>query len=177
MPETMTPIPSVPVDWTDPGLAPLRERWLDNGFDADPPIYRKIVNAPEILQGWMTFSTALRFDSQVPRKTQELLIIAVATGLGSEYVIRAHVKRALMENASDDEIAVVRSAAPPSSDVDSELAALWHVGADVSRDRRLSDDTWSLLFASYSQRQALEIMIIASFYVMCCVASRSLRME
>ncbi len=73
--------------------------------DATPEIARKRKHlAPEILDGFRAFGERVFADGALPKKTKQLIAIAVAHVTQCPYCIRGHTELAIKQGASEQEI-------------------------------------------------------------------------
>ena len=94
----------------------------DDGSLAGP--FNPLLFAPEIGNAVQELGAALRFKGELPHRTRELVICAVAAALNSEYEWYAHSRAAVVVGVSEEELAQLQAGSIPASASDSEAAAL-----------------------------------------------------
>lgn len=94
----------------------------DDGSLAGP--FNALLFAPGIGNAVQELGAALRFSGELPDRTRELVICAVAAALNSEYEWYAHSRAAVVVGVSEEELAQLQSGSVPTSASDSEAAAL-----------------------------------------------------
>lgn len=94
----------------------------DDGSLAGP--FNALLFAPGIGNAVQELGAALRFGGELPDRTRELVICAVAAALNSEYEWYAHSRAAVVVGVSEEELAQLKAGSIPVSASDSEAAAL-----------------------------------------------------
>jgi AhpD family alkylhydroperoxidase len=77
-----------------PQLAELEAR-IRGARGRISPLYRVLLNSPELAAGWERLFTAIRQKTSVPPRLRELVILRVAVLNGAQYEFEAHVAHAL----------------------------------------------------------------------------------
>ena len=94
----------------------------DDGTLAGP--FNALLFAPAIGNAVQELGAALRFGGELPDRTRELVICAVAAALNSEYEWYAHSRAAVVVGVSAEELSQLQAGSVPASVSDSEAAAL-----------------------------------------------------
>lgn len=94
----------------------------DDGSLAGP--FNALLFAPRIGNAVQELGAALRFGGELPDRTRELVICAVAAALNSEYEWYAHSRAAVVVGVSEEELAQLKTGSIPVTASDSEAAAL-----------------------------------------------------
>lgn len=97
--------------------APPAETEVDRALEARileargkvSPLYRILLNSPEVADGWERLLTAIRQRTSLSPRSRELIILRVAVLNGAEYEFEAHVPHARKAGLSDAEIAALQS--------------------------------------------------------------------
>lgn len=94
----------------------------DDGSLAGP--FNALLFAPGIGNAVQELGAALRFKGELPDRTRELVICAVAAALNSEYEWYAHSRAAVVVGVSEEELEQLQAGSIPAGASDSEAAAL-----------------------------------------------------
>lgn len=160
-PGTMTRVPLVPDDSSDPIVAEVFKRFQDEGR-RPIALYRALANAPELLRAYSGLAAALRYQAQTPRALRELAILRTAQLTGSDYEWSHHVPMARSAGVSDAQIAAV--AHWRTSDAfDGRERALLRCAEEIHRCA-LSDEAVAELKRSYSDAEVVELVLLVAFY-------------
>jgi 4-carboxymuconolactone decarboxylase len=89
-----------------------------------PGPFNALLFAPEIGNAVQELGAALRFKGELPDRTRELVICAVAAALNSEYEWYAHSRAAVVVGVSEEELTQLKAGSIPANASDSEAAAL-----------------------------------------------------
>jgi len=90
-----------------PELAPLIARIkAERGKVLD--LYKVMLHSPAVMEGWLSFFTAIRQKTKLGGRQRELAILRVAVLNRAAYEYDAHVPFALKEGASAEQIAALR---------------------------------------------------------------------
>jgi 4-carboxymuconolactone decarboxylase len=132
-------------------------------FDGDPPaLYRALAHAPNLLEPYSVFASALRFDALTPRALRELLILRTALLTRSEYEWTQH-RRMGREAGLDDDLVLALAEWRSSSRFEpTQRAAL--ALADEFHDGAVSDETMTKLRELVSDQEVVELLMCLGLY-------------
>jgi alkylhydroperoxidase family enzyme len=139
-------------------------------------IFTTLGRHPRLFRAWLRLGAALMFRGELSRADRELLTLRVAWRCGSWYEWAQHVELAGRAGLTAGEIARV---------VDGPLAAGWGPrqrlllrAADELHDHRVvTDGTWRALSDELSERQLIELCLLAGHYEMLAMTLNSLGVE
>lgn len=94
----------------------------DDGSLAGP--FNALLYSPTVGNAVQALGAALRFGGELPDRTRELVICAVAAALNSEYEWYAHSRAAVVVGISEDELAQLKAGTVPKEASGYEAAAL-----------------------------------------------------
>ena len=91
-----------------PELAPLIARIrTERGKLLD--LYKILLHSPAVVEGWLSFFTAIRQKTKLAGRYRELAILRVAILNGADYEYQAHLPFALKEGATGEQIAALKA--------------------------------------------------------------------
>src|SRR5690606_25924334 len=102
----MTRIDLVPANTENEAIRPLFDRMKKRWGDVIH-LYRALAWSPALLSAWGPFAFALRFDLDASRRLRELLIIEIGRQTGANYEYQHHLKMALEEGITMDQVDVL----------------------------------------------------------------------
>jgi 4-carboxymuconolactone decarboxylase len=158
-------LPLIGDDTDDPLLQALFDRTRTSPHGRIPNLYRTLGHSPEMLDAWITFAWSLRADPVTPRSLRELVIVRIATIIGSAYELAAHRPMALDAGCGEAQVEQIGNwQARAELYADDELAAL-AVADRIATGDAIDPDEWSSLRSHFDERACVEIALTASFYV------------
>lgn len=158
-------LPLIGDDTDDPRLQTLFDRARTSQHGRIPNLYRTLGHSPEMLDAWITFAWALRADPVTLRSLRELVIVRIATVIGSDYELAAHRPMAIDAGCSEAQVEQIGNwRAHVELYDDDELAAL-AVADRIATGDAIDPDEWSSLRSRFDERACVEIALTASFYV------------
>jgi AhpD family alkylhydroperoxidase len=132
-------------------------------------IYRMLMHAPGIADGWRHLLTQVRREAELPGRLRELVVMRVAALNGAAYEADHHRPIALAEGVSAGELDAV---ADPRVDL-AGTALFDDVAADVldltdslTREVRVDDAVLARLAAGLGPRQVVELVVTIGAYNM-----------
>lgn len=128
-----------------------------------PNVFTTLGRHPRLFRGWLRYSAHLMPFGELPRRDTELVILRVAWQRRSAYEWHQHVPIALRIGLTADEVAGVVDD-PPSSGFTERQRTLVAVSDEMLAGRPLSDDTWSAVQASLSDRETIELCLLVGHY-------------
>jgi alkylhydroperoxidase family enzyme len=152
-------IPPLPADERDERTADLLRGLMGGG---ELNIFSTLARHPKLLKRWSAFGGTLLAGGDLPAREREILILRTGANCRSEYEWGQHVRIGKDAGLTDDEIRRIFEGADAGwGDADRVLI----VAADeLHRDSRLSDDTWAVLRARYSDKQLIELLMVVGQY-------------
>jgi AhpD family alkylhydroperoxidase len=158
-------VPLIESDAAVPAVAAVFERARD-GFGIVPNLYRTLGHAPELLEAWVALAWPLRHAAVTSRLTREFVILRVAQLDGIGYEWDHHVPMANAAGATDEQIRALASWRDAAVGVlaDDQRAAL-ALADRVATGQPVTDDEWAELSLHFDDRECVELVLTASFYV------------
>jgi AhpD family alkylhydroperoxidase len=128
-------------------------------------LYRMLLHAPPIAEGWRALLTAIRQQSTLPGRIRELVILWIGVRNGAGYEVQAHTRIGLAEGLARAQIdALAAWRASPLFD-ERERAALAYAESmtdDVHVPQAVFDD----VRARFDERQVVELSVTVAAYNM-----------
>jgi len=112
----------------------------------------------------------------LPRTHTELLILRTAYRCDCPYEWRHHERLAHQAGLTAQEIAAVRES-PPSQPSRADHRLLLAAADELLATRRLSDQLWTALRATYDDAQLIELCMLVGHYQMLAMTINALRIE
>lgn len=125
-------------------------------------VFLALANAPEILDGFLTYANSLRAAELDPR-FRELAILVVGHCTSSEYEIAHHHSHALKAGVTEEQFAAVPEFAtsPLFNDMERALMAF---AKESTLNVDVSDTVWNRASEYLSERQMVELTITVAWY-------------
>lgn len=149
----VTPLP--PEDW-DTSIA-----HLGDGFAGQLNVYRVMAHHPALLEHWAPLRRHVVLENALGEERLEIVILRVATRLGSHYEWTHHVARATRLGLDADRI---RSVAGDPSDMTGEDGLLAEAVDAVIDRTRLDDALLERLTGLVGTAGVLDLMATVGFY-------------
>lgn len=119
-------------------------------------LYRVLLNAPPVAEGWLKLFTAIRQQSILDARYRELAILRVAVINGAPYEFKAHVPHALKAGSSQAQIDALSAWTVADCFDAGERAVLAYTDA-MTRDIRVPDAVVSALKTFLNDRELVEL--------------------
>lgn len=134
------------------------------GRDDVPDVFSVFQINSRLFWPWLWFASRLMPGGRLKARTRELVILRTAWACRSRYEWGQHVELALKAGATDAEIVAVTEG-PGAFEEDAVRAALM-VCDDICQTHTVSDESWALARAHYSDPLMIELVILTGHYVM-----------
>ncbi len=128
-------------------------------------LYRMLLHAPPMAEGWLEFLTAIRQRSTLPGALRELVILWVGRHNGAEYEVRAHAPIALKEGLTQAQIDALPDWRTSGLFDDRQRAALTYAES-MTRDVHVPDDAFAGVRKAFNDRQLIELSVTIAAYNM-----------
>ena len=124
-----------------------------------------IMRSPELLNRLRNVSDYLRFDSSLPPRLSEFVILITAREWSQNYEWAAHHPLALKGGLSPDIAAAVADGRRPEGMADDE-AALYDFCTELHRDGRVSDATYARALAVFGEQGIVDMTGLSGYYTL-----------
>ena len=158
----MARLPGVdPKDLPEEARRVLAELERERGFV--PSLYLTAANAPRFLPAFAQMVATSRAESALPKALKELAVLEIAKLTGAETMWASHVALARAAGLSEATIGHL----PAWQDIDCpEHRAVLALADEVTRNVRVSAETWSVAAAFFDAEQLAELVFVIAFYNM-----------
>lgn len=142
-----------------------------------PPlnVFRMVAGTRRGLRPFLQLGGAV-LSSCLDARRREIVVLRVAHATGAGYERAQHERLAQQAGVTGREIDAIATEEPVSS-LDQEGNLLCRVADEVSRNVRLSDDALEQLADRYGPREAVELILLVSYYNMVSRFLESTRVE
>jgi alkylhydroperoxidase family enzyme len=156
--------PPEPV-WPFTGVAELEavQSRLEGAFGHVPNTYRILANAPQFVNGWIDMAWMLRREATVDEGVRELAIMRKAYLHSVDYLWRHHWRLAVKAGVTPGKLVAVPQWRDSAEFTPAERAALEMVD-ELTAECRLSPKVWQGLRQQFTDREAVELIVIIAFY-------------
>jgi AhpD family alkylhydroperoxidase len=143
-------------------LAPLYDRLERERKVPTANIFLALANAPEILDGFLTYANAVRGATLSPR-LRELAILVVGHITSSEYELAHHHSHAIKAGVTEEQYAAVPQfeSSPLFSDEDRAVMAF---ARDSTINVNVADQTWKSAARHLGEQQMVELAVTVGWY-------------
>jgi AhpD family alkylhydroperoxidase len=129
------------------------------------PLYRVLMHAPPIAEGWERLLTAVRQDTGVDPALREMIILRVAVLNRAGFEFDAHVPFARQAGVSDARIEALRAPALPT-DLDEDERDVLTLTDTLTRDVSVEDALMDRLQARHGDQGLVELVTTVAAYNM-----------
>lgn len=126
-------------------------------------VFRSLGHAPEGLRRLAAVGEYVRFQTQLPNRLRELLILATASQNRCQYEWTQHVPLARKAGVSDAEVEALGDRRVPDGLSPLERAAVRYA-QELARECRVADATFAELRAHLDARQITDLTLLTGFY-------------
>lgn len=137
-------------------------------------IQKSLAHAPE---GWKRFAALgeyVRYHTELPARTRELVILAIARNV--EYAWAHHYPHAVKAGATTEELAQLKAGVLAKTLTEAEKAAIRY-GLAFANSGNVSDKTFAGLKKHYSERQITDLTFLAGYFVALGATINAFRIE
>ena len=138
--------------------------------------FEALMNSPEATARVMAVGTYLRFQSELPAATRELVTITVANEMDCEFEWIAHEKLAQKAGVSDSSIAAIRNRTAPDG-LPPEEAILVRYVLELMRHHRMTDDIYNAVLAQLGTKSLIDLTLLTGYYSMLALAFLALDIQ
>lgn len=150
------------VGWINWVIASVAGRVAGTG---PPNLFLTIGRHRGLLRGWLSFAGRLMPRGKLPRRESELVILRVAHLCGCAYELDHHAQLGRKVGLTSREIQAMGG--PLEEGVWSERESTILATVDrLHAERDLDDDTWAALRSHLSERECIELLLLAGHYEM-----------
>jgi len=137
--------------------------WLRPDATVVPPPLDTMARHPDLTRAFLGFNRHLLFNSTLPARTRELLVLRTAAICDSEFERAQHEVIAKREGLDDTEISRVADG-PDAAGWSDHDAALLRATDELLSTWTLSDATWAQLTTSLDEHQRMDLVFTVGAY-------------
>jgi len=176
-PQRITPIKKSDLDPADVKvIEDVRETLVGVLTNEESDIFGVMCRHPGVFKCQMEAALQLIKKGTIPRREQELIILRVAWLSRAPYEWGEHVRLALGQGVSTDEIQRVRKSSAEQGWSDHDRAIICGVD-ELLEHKMLSDEIWDVLALSWNEKQLMEFPYLVGQYFSTALVQNSLRIR
>lgn len=139
--------------------------------------YRALLHTPGLASAWFEFNNAVRFQTGLGDRVREIVVMRVAALTGCDYVWSVHeAQYAAPAGVKPREIEALRGRRKRGIFGARESALVAYVDA-MTRDVTVPDAVFTKLLRQFSEREIVEVTVLAAAYNMHTRLLRALAIE
>lgn len=128
-------------------------------------LYKQLAHSPKMLRAFQTVGYHIRFGSPMDTRLRELAILQVGWLARSAYEWSHHVKIAYDFGVTDEDIqGLIDDTAGKPSKLDPLAKSVIKAAREVTRDGKMSADSFATLQTAMSKEQLVDLTVTMSFY-------------
>ncbi len=158
--DRMPPIP--PQKMTDAQRKVASELQEARGYALRGP-WHAWLRSPDLMGRILELSDYLRFNSALPPRLSEFVILMTAREWSQQYEWQAHYDLAIKGGLKPDIAAAVAEGRRPEGMADDE-AALYSLVAELLHNKSVSDDTYAKAVARFGEQGVVDAVAISGYY-------------
>jgi len=126
-------------------------------------LYKVLLHSPAVMEGWLSFFTAIRQKTKLDGRCREFAILRVAILNGADYEYRAHVPFAQKEGASAAQIAALKAWQLSPLFGPAERAALAYTDA-MTKEIQVADELYAEVEKHFDAQELVELTATIAGY-------------
>jgi len=165
-------IPPLPRGTVPDDVRVALEGWLRADADEVVKPLDTLARHPDLVKAFLAFNRHLLYESTLPPRTRELLILRTAAICGNEFERTAHERMARREGIDDDEIERTTKG-PDAPGWSPEDAALMRATDELLSDWAVSKATWDELARALDEHQLMDAVFTVGAYALLAMGFNS----
>lgn len=146
-----------------------------------PAVFRTLGRHRGLFWGWLHFAGRLMPGGKLARREAELVILRVASLLGSDYELTQHRRLGRRAGLSADEVALAERTAVGTAGAagalsDREALAL-RVADELVAEQDISDALWAELGRFFDEKERIELVLLVGHYAMLATVLKAFRVQ
>jgi alkylhydroperoxidase family enzyme len=130
-----------------------------------PHVFTTLGRHRRLFRAWLRFASRLMPFGTLPRRDTELVILRVSVNCGNDYEWGHHVALGRRAGLTPEQIARVGEG-PQAGGWSGPERVLLRAVDELAAEHVVSDETWAELRVTYSERQLIELCLLAGHYAM-----------
>lgn len=139
-------------------------------------IFRALAHSPKILRDFNRLGVTLLLKGETSRKLLELAIIRVGEINQADYELTAHRRMGVEHGLTPTQVEEIALWEESESFDEVERAILQYTD-EISRNIRVSDETFNLLRQHFNEKQIVELTVTIGYYHMVCRFLESIQVD
>jgi alkylhydroperoxidase family enzyme len=149
-----------------PELADVMQKYAAGRRGRLINIYRMLLNAPPLAESWFNHSNTIRWNTTLPGRLREIIIIRLGYLAGSQYVLRQHVPSlALADGLTLEECDALADWRATKLFSERERAVLAYADT-MTRDIKVPDAIFDEVKKHFNAREIVELTVLIGSYNM-----------
>jgi 4-carboxymuconolactone decarboxylase len=157
-----------PAQWS-PQAGETLKRW-------NPPfnIHKALANAPALMGAWIGFGNHILFNSLLPAREREIVILRIAWNARCAYEWGQHARVAAMVGMDRAEVDRIPHG-PDATGWSAHDAALIRATDTLQSCQDITDGDWAVLKETFSDEQMIDLIFLTGEFVLVAMALKALR--
>ena len=148
---------------------PRGAKTIGNGFEA-------LMNSPEVAGRVGALGAYLRFQSEIPGATRELIIMTIAHEMGSDYEWTHHRDIARKVGVSDSSIKAIHDGTAPDGLKPEEETIVRYTLA-LMRQRNVPNDLFNAALKQLGVKNLVDLTVMIGYYSLVAMSFLALKVE
>ncbi len=129
-------------------------------------IYKLLLHSPAVCMNWFEHIGAIRWKTKLSPRLREIAIVRIAQAARYGYALQQHIPGiAVPDGVSLEECNALKDWKPSPFFNEAERAALAYVDAIIAGPE-VPDDVFNAVRKHYSEREVVELTVLAGTYIM-----------
>jgi len=141
-----------------------------------PAVFLTLGRHRRLFWGWLHFAGRLMPGGRLARREAELVILRVASLLGSEYELNQHRRLGRRAGLSVEEVAVAEGD-PAAERLSARETLALRVAEEMVADQDISDVLWAELGRLFDDRERIELVLLVGHYAMLATVLKAFRVQ
>jgi alkylhydroperoxidase family enzyme len=151
--------------YVDPTNAPEKVRAILESLPVRLNVFRMLAHAETNFRPMLRLGTSILAEQKLSAKIRELAILRVAALSAAPYEWVQHVPIALAAGATEAQIDAIERGELDDPCFDAEERVVLRFTAELVREVRVSDGTFSTMLERFGPREIVELILAVGFYM------------
>jgi alkylhydroperoxidase family enzyme len=140
-------------------------------------VYKLLLHSPTVCMAWFEHIGAIRWKTKLPPRLREIAIVRIASVANYRYALQQHVPAiAVADGVSLEECEALKDWRASKFFSEAERTALSYVDAIIAAPE-VPDEVFNTVRKHYSEREVVELTILAGTYIMHNRVTTALRID
>lgn len=142
-----------------------------------PAVFRTLGRHRRLFWGWLHFAGRLMPGGRLGRREAELVILRVASRLGSQYELIQHRRLGRRAGLAPTEVAAAEGADELPETLSDREQLLLRAADELLAEQDISDVLWAELARLFEERERIELVMLVGHYAMLATVLKALRVR